>query len=284
MCYTWILDKSLTPTPIIAHVIMPQNHLIETASTSTGSLLIWDTGTYAILPSEESQSGTGTSTQTTPTSCSSSGAGQEEEEESAPTEQTNLHRAFQARKIRLRLRGARLPDPYVLNLRLPRAEDRRAAPPAKKRSRRTAAAVPAPASSSDSDGAETAAQQEVEAEAVRATNAYPGAENSIGSVHQRRWYASLDRAACGFIRRRAGGGRGGVVWEPVSAREEEESDGGGDVGKGKGKGEGRLGFPFYVRGATAERSVVTGRLGADVLADEGVEGFAGRRGWRPVLD
>ena len=280
MCYTWILDKSLTPTPIIAHVIMPQNHLIETASTSTGSLLIWDTGTYAILPSEESQSGTGTSTQTTPTSCSSSGAGQEEEEESAPTEQTNLHRAFQARKIRLRLRGARLPDPYVLNLRLPRAEDRRAAPPAKKRSRRTAVPAPAPVSS-DSDGAETVAQQEAgaEVEAVRATNAYPGAENSIGSAYQRRWYASLDRAACGFIRRRAGGGRGGgrgVVWEPVSAPGEGE-------GK-KGEGEGRLGFPFYVRGVTAERSVVTGRLGADVLADEGVEGFVGRRGWRPVLD
>lgn len=27
-----------------------QNHLIETASHSTGSLLIWDTGEYSVLP------------------------------------------------------------------------------------------------------------------------------------------------------------------------------------------------------------------------------------------
>ena len=27
-----------------------QNHLIETASSSTGSMLIWDTGEYSILP------------------------------------------------------------------------------------------------------------------------------------------------------------------------------------------------------------------------------------------
>ena len=30
-----------------------KNHLIETASTSTGSLLIWDTGEYEILPYRE---------------------------------------------------------------------------------------------------------------------------------------------------------------------------------------------------------------------------------------
>ena len=28
----------------------PQNHLIETASTSTGSLIIWDIGDYEVLP------------------------------------------------------------------------------------------------------------------------------------------------------------------------------------------------------------------------------------------
>lgn len=47
----------------------------------------------------------------------------------------------------------------------------------------------------------------------------------------------------------------------------------------------RTGFdPFYVRGPEVERSVVTGRLGGDVLSDEGVEGFVPRRGWNPVLN
>jgi hypothetical protein len=41
--------------------------------------------------------------------------------------------------------------------------------------------------------------------------------------------------------------------------------------------------PFYVRGPEVERSVVTGRRGQDVLEDEGVEGFIGRKGWRAVL-
>lgn len=42
--------------------------------------------------------------------------------------------------------------------------------------------------------------------------------------------------------------------------------------------------PFYVRGPEVERSVVTGRLGREVLEDEGVEGFIPRRGWRAVLE
>jgi hypothetical protein len=46
-----------------------------------------------------------------------------------------------------------------------------------------------------------------------------------------------------------------------------------------------LGFePFFVRGREVERSVVTGRLAGEVLRDEGVEGFVGRRGWRAVLE
>ena len=32
---------------------LSKNHLIETASTSTGSLLIWDTGEYEMLPYRE---------------------------------------------------------------------------------------------------------------------------------------------------------------------------------------------------------------------------------------
>ena len=50
--------------------------------------------------------------------------------------------------------------------------------------------------------------------------------------------------------------------------------------------EGRLGGfePFFVRGREFERSVVTGRTGGEVLGDEGVEGFVGRKGWRAVVE
>ena len=41
--------------------------------------------------------------------------------------------------------------------------------------------------------------------------------------------------------------------------------------------------PFYVHGPDSERSVITARLGRDVLDDEAVEEFVPRRGWRPVL-
>ncbi|KAI1103455.1 hypothetical protein F4804DRAFT_333318 [Jackrogersella minutella] len=102
---------------------------------------------------------------------------------------------------------------------------------------------------------------------VRRTNAYAGAKNSVGSVHQRRWYLSLDREACGFARR-----RGRTVWEL----------GRGPVGE-EGEKE-RLRFPFYVRGVEVERSVVTGRSGAEVLRDGGVKGYVGRKGWRAVLN
>ena len=50
--------------------------------------------------------------------------------------------------------------------------------------------------------------------------------------------------------------------------------------------EGRLGGfeTFFVRGRDFERSVVTGRTGGEVLGDEGVEGFVGRKGWRAVVE
>jgi hypothetical protein len=35
------------------------NHLIESASSKTGSLLIWDTGTYKVLPRKKKRSGKG---------------------------------------------------------------------------------------------------------------------------------------------------------------------------------------------------------------------------------
>ena len=50
--------------------------------------------------------------------------------------------------------------------------------------------------------------------------------------------------------------------------------------------DGRLGGfePFFVRGREVERSVVTVRTGGEVLGDEGVEGFVGRKGWRGVVE
>ncbi|KAI2616096.1 DNA polymerase ligase-domain-containing protein [Hypoxylon sp. NC1633] len=306
------LNRNATETRI--HCLW--NHLIETASASTGSLLIWDTGTYTVLPPRERGHGRGRGKQADTDSQSS------EAEDTSPelTEQEKLHRAFQTRKIRIRLNGTRLPHNYVLNLRLTTTDDiagrAKSARPAMRRSRRGGASrgrgargrgrgkgkgkAVAPMTSSDSDSdpegeaddneaevvkapAEEAEGEDVSAmereireladETVRRTNAYAGATNSIGSVHQRRWYLSLDRPACGFAKRREAGR---VVWESETR--------GGSVGKGAENSDGRLTFPFYVRGVEVERSVMTGRIGADALRDWGVEGFVGRKGWRPVLN
>jgi DNA polymerase Ligase (LigD) len=85
--------------------------LIETASHSTGSLLIWDTGEHSILPYREpieSQES------------SSEGSDGLERPKLSPTlsESQKLHKAFQQSKIRLRLHGARVPQNYTISLRL----------------------------------------------------------------------------------------------------------------------------------------------------------------------
>ncbi|XDG08792.1 hypothetical protein ABKA04_008407 [Annulohypoxylon sp. FPYF3050] len=300
------LNRNATETRI--HCLW--NHLIETASASTGSLLIWDTGTYTVLLSRGSKK--------LEDSDSQSG---EDEVSSELTEQEKLHQAFQTRKIRLRLNGTRLPRNYVLNLRLTKEEDvagRAKSTRAPTRRRRRGASSlrgrgkgatkgkvvepdtsPDPDSDNDELGTVNAPVERVEAgsgevspmereireledEEVRRTNAYPGATNSIGSMHQRRWYLSLDREACGFIRRRK---NRRVVWEldrsgcPREKRGDDEDAGEDEAGDSE-----RLVFPFCVRGVDVERSVVTGRKGADVLRDEGVEGYVGRKGWRPVLN
>ncbi|ORY57184.1 DNA polymerase ligase-domain-containing protein [Pseudomassariella vexata] len=281
------LNRNATETRV--HCLW--NHLVETASTSTGSLLIWDTGTYTVLqrrskyaPAEDPDS-----------------------QPSAPgaspqlTEQEKLNQAFKARKIRLELNGSRLPRNYVLSLRLTKSEDAagRAKIGRKPKTRRRRGGAktkaPEPMTSSDSDSDRNTGKagvggeedivhapaevdqegvsamereiRELEDEEVRKTNAYTGATNTIGSVHQRKWYLSLDREACGFVKRRK---QGKVIWECVEEHE--------DVG------DARLRFPFHVKGAEVERSVVTGRQGAEVLKDEGVVDFVARKGWRPVLN
>jgi hypothetical protein len=103
---------------------------------------------------------------------------------------------------------------------------------------------------------------------IQRNNAYPGSSNTIGSVHQRRWYLSLDRESSGFEPTTAIGNK-------TLARSRKKTWTRNAVGGGFD--------PFYVHGPEAERSVVTARLGRDVLDDEGVEEFVPRRGWRPVL-
>ncbi|KAI1743193.1 DNA polymerase ligase-domain-containing protein [Xylaria scruposa] len=304
------LNRNATETRI--HCLW--NHLIETGSHATGSILIWDTGTYTILPAEKKSPLDDSQSSTDEDSCSPQ-----------LTEQQKLHQAFSARKIRLQLHGARLPSPYVLNLRLTREEDaagrtrstrtpktrrRRGAPTAGSgrltRSRGKKVVEYATSSDSESDddvvhaptgqtkgdekniSATERELRELEDEEVRRTNAYPGAINSIGSVHQRRWYLSLDREASGFVKRRR---EGRVVWESADAH----SEGAAGVRRKAVRGRNeknsnqdeattsRLAYPFYVRGVEHERSVVTGRLGSEVLKDEGVVGYIGRKGWQAVL-
>ncbi|KAF4125095.1 hypothetical protein GMORB2_3934 [Geosmithia morbida] len=204
--------------------------------------------------------------------------------------QTLLHEAFQQRKIRVRLHGSRLPDPYVLNLRLTKKEDaagRSRRPAARRRGKPTSpeetsdnengaeedgAIVPNSHGNNEALSAMEREMRELEDQEVRQTNAYPGATNTIGSVHQRKWYLSLDRVACGLIEGRD------KVWRRRSG-DATASDGHGHE---DAHGE-RLTYPFYVRGADHERSVVTARKGENVLFDEGVVGFIRRRGWKPIL-
>ncbi|KAK8122482.1 abc1 containing protein [Apiospora sp. TS-2023a] len=310
------------------------NHLIEIASVYTGSLLIWDTGTYAVLDRKSKHA---------PTEDPDSQETTSSEESDAPklTEQEKLHHAFQNRKIRIQLHGTRLPQNYVLYLRLTTQEDaagraKADRKPTTRRRRRPVVqnpkdlAPPPMTSSSDNESDSslpppgdntqtgrskrkrgppkaggTAAEEEeavlepvekakegisamekelreLEDETVRRTNAYTGATNTINSVHQRKWYLSLDREACRFIKKRR---QGRVVWEQNGLVEGtgQQDDQGQENHENDGARKHRLRFPFYVKGSEVERSVVTGRKGANVLNDEGVDGFIPRKGWKAVL-
>jgi hypothetical protein len=206
------------------------------------------------------------------------------------------------RKIRIRLHGTRLPKDYTIILRMDKSTDfARPIREGPKRRRRHPSRRPVPQAPSTSDsespspppdkqesrGKSTPQRSESESQTgpaknahaddthtvdfeIQRNNAYPGSSNTIGSIHQRRWYLSLDRESSGF--------------EPTIVRGN-QSEGVKATGKrtwipklvGKGF------EPFYVRGPEAERSLITARLGVDVLDDEGVKEFVPRRGWRPVL-
>ncbi|KAL7791320.1 DNA polymerase ligase domain-containing protein [Trichoderma ceciliae] len=298
------LNRNATETRI--HSLW--SHLIETASPETGTLLIWDTGTYSVLP-RPSKHGPPDDPSSPPGSSPSSSSNAP-----ASTHQSLLHAAFQARKIRLRLHGTKLPDPYVVNLRLTRAEDaagrsgssRAPRTGRHRRGRTTRAHAPEPETTASSGGDEcdgsddgddvdrekpvnqpqTAANGDIpplseersnqEDAQVRLTNAYPGASNTIGSIYQRRWYLSLDRRACGFGERKRGGRS---LWEPLPP---ESPTARGEPPDPESESR-RFSFPFYVGGPRFEQSVVTGRRGEDILQDEGVTTFVPRKGWMPVM-
>lgn len=305
------LNRNATETRV--HCLW--NHLIETASNSTGSMLIWDTGVYEVLPYfGDKKDGGDTAT----SEANDSDADLQDREAIQLTEQQKLHRSFQQRKVKLRMRGIRLPKGYTISLRLtkvnyrseqpqkPHRRRRRKEPDARQlhnsdtgsekassesaqpQNRRTPSSLSRLASPPSSphekmkrEDKTTRAEEAVaiaseeESEVIRANNAYPGATNDIGSVHQRTWYLSLDRVACGFIKqtKKSVSGFIEVTWH----RQNEESL----------IANGLLGYPvgfdrFVVGGRETERSVVTGRLASEILADEGVVDFVPRGLWRAI--
>lgn len=275
-----------------------QNHLLETASDKTGSIIIWDTGEYEILPLDREKS-------LPETDDSHSESDVDVAEGEQHSDSMKLHEAFKRvgnsnihilhgplthtsqRKIRVRLHGARLPKGYTILLRLDKTTDYarpiRKGPKRRRRDPKVTQLNRAPSTSDSGSDSHLSPNQtsprgsskphdsthsddDVDTN-IQKTNAYPGSHNTIGSIHQRRWYLSMDREASGF--------------HPIGRHEN----------RGKKKwarrqgNQGSSGFePFYVRGPDHERSVVTGRLGSDILSDEKVTGFQCRNLWRPVLN
>ena len=299
------LNRNATETRV--HCLW--NHLIETASLTTGSMLIWDTGFYEVLPFKEEPSKHRDS--------DSDISQYEDASEQILTEQHKLHQAFSQRKMRLRLHGTRLPPWYTISLRLTTENNRLEQPPppsrkrkrdaskiARKLSRRSTSSSsasdtdtsadmgpfgggtlkrslssltrhetppprnsksvePLPSSGADPGGSDHEAEDQ---EAIRKTNAYPGAINDIGSIHQRKWFLSMDRLASGFVPTKDLNGNRKWTRKAVN--------------------DGRLrGFEkFQVLGRDVERSVVTGRLASEILDDEHVVGFVPRGLWRGVTE
>jgi hypothetical protein len=111
------------------------NHLIETGSRETGSLLVWDTGRYEVLPSREEeaeQKRKGVETESEGESQSQSQSQYRDHSQGRQmasgkaermTQQEKFAKAFAERKIRLRLHGTRLPRGYTVHMRLSMEDD-----------------------------------------------------------------------------------------------------------------------------------------------------------------
>lgn len=57
-----------------------------------------------------------------------------------------------------------------------------------------------------------------------------------------------------------------------------------DDDHGRERQAGRDDGGFLVLGRDVERSIVTGRTADEVMRDEGVEGYVGRKGWKAVVE
>ena len=249
------------------------NQLIEYAGNKTGSLLIWDTGTYSILPRKKRKDGMpnpqNTDNEETDNDSDSEATVRERKyADEGGYENSKLVAAFKSGYIRLRLHGTRLPKDYAVTLRLTSSKMTKQVAVKRKSRKPSQACVEAqiPTTSDDEGGdANTSVQADAENQDLdtdtnvddqtHVTNAYPGSSNDIGSIHQRHWFLQLDRQNSGFRLETSGNERG--TWTG--------------------------GFkPFLVRGRDHERSVVTGRLAREVESDEGLEGFVGRGGWTGI--
>ncbi|KAH4229051.1 hypothetical protein HBI73_002290 [Parastagonospora nodorum] len=271
-------SKSIGRMAIETRVHNYWNHLIESASSKTGSLLIWDTGTYEVLPRKTGGRNRKGMPSPQTTDDEETELDSDEETSRKPTRTTGIEHendklitAFQTRYIRLRLHGTRLPKNYTIVMRLPTNEIIQH--PTVRRKSRHKPLVHKIKLQSDSEAEDQADLQnpmsvpgeEIDTDTdedvqTRATNAYPGSTNDIGSIHQRHWFMQLDRQNSGFVVDDTSGGK--VKWV---------------------RGPDGSGFePFLVRGRDYERSVVTGRLAREVESDQGVYNFVGRAGWMEI--
>lgn len=257
--------QRLTSWAALSGTDMKQNNLIESASHDTGSLLIWDTGEYEILPYRKDIRQADTDDE--------SGGSKNERATAPSSDSERLFASFQDKHIRIRLHGCRLPKTYTISLRLPKSNKSspRPGPTQTKRRRMIRRRKPVSQTSSESDGeavedheqigahdgVETASDVEAEDATIRANNAYTGATNDIGSVHQRHWFLSLDKQNSGMI------------------------DSVDDLAPGRSASKPES---FYVMGRDVERSVVTGRSADQIMSDEGVRSFTGRKMWRPITE
>ncbi|KAJ5206896.1 hypothetical protein N7472_003344 [Penicillium cf. griseofulvum] len=282
------LNRNATETRI--HCLW--NHLIETASQKTGSLIIWDTGEYEILPYQMDPSGAETDDSRSEISEDSHGPLEEQISDSA-----KLREAFQNRKIRLRLHGTRLPKDYTIILRMDKSTDFarpiREGPKRRRRhpSRRT---VPQAPSTSDSGSPSPPPDKQESRGNQHRNDLNPNLK--LGRLRMQmqiiptpltlkfKGTTPTQGPATRSARSINGGDRESSGFEPTIVRGNQSE---GMKATRKRTWTPKLvgkGFePFYVHGPEAERSLITARLGVDVLDDEGVKEFVPRRGWRPVL-
>lgn len=248
------------------------NHLVEAASKVTGSMLIWDIGEYEVLPYEEQKEEMMTEDEESEVEGSDDDDFLRGGADELLTEPERLERAFRAGKIRLRLHGTKLPPDYTITLRLSR--DRGPAAkvarknPARSESRKSSQmSAPVPGVGALSADAQDFNDDDLNedpdsVDEIRTNNAYPGSANTVDSEQQRWWFLAMDKANCGFVKGKSPDGK--VTWAASNAQVEAD-------------------YPFSVRGRDFESSVVTGRKAADVLQDEGVEGFVPRGGWKAAV-